>query len=225
MEEPEMLKNQYFLSYDKLFERSEGLNIAMIEDPGMRDSIQTLHQNYLDLSRFVVARNAVMPDDLYFKETFHQERLAIDSALRFAPGSNSWEFISLMSFIPLTRPYQYVDVDLELNISGVPKENPDLPVLVVEVKDSSMNSLYYSYFHLKKTGVKPASTGIPDTGQTPSRYRLFERLDIGFIPQNTDKLLKMYFWNRNKRELTMDSLSFDLSGYFRPQFSQINQSP
>jgi len=210
-EEVEYLRNGYFLSYNRIFALQSGLGLTLMDDEQKRKELKTQHTDFLALSRYAVKYNALVPDYLYFEETYHAQHLEFKENLVFYPGRTSREFISVMKPVPFKQKYNFLELKVGVNIRYHQQDKSRLPVLILEVKDSTYANHFYTPIKLIFDHTRIDSTGSWD------RYHLVERVDIGFIPDKLHKSVKMYFWNRYKIQVEMDSLSIEMSGYFRPE--------
>ena len=214
-EEVEFLSGDYFISYNKLYHRDSLLNFSRIDDPRILGEMQKKHGNYLALTQYIVENNALIPDYLYFEDSYYTQRLKVKEKIVFRPGKTSKEFISVMKPVPFKRAYQYLDLDLGVNIRCDTNDTAYLPLLILEVKDSA----YITHFH---TSVKLIyDTTLIDSSGRLNRYRLSEKFDLGFIPDQLVNSVKMYFWNQDKVILELDSLTISIDGFYHPTLDDI----
>jgi len=216
-EEVEYLSRDYFISYNKLYKRDSSLSFSLIDNPQILGEMQRKHGNYLALSQYIAENNALVPDDLYYEETYHEVSLDIPRMVVFHKFKTAGEYISVLKPVPFTKNYQYLNVNVSLNIRTPGSDSVKLPALVLEVKDSSYANFFYTPLRLN------LDHAISDSSGTWERYRAIERIDIGSIPEKTGKFVKMYFWNRDKIPLELDSLSIEIDGFYRPTLKDIQK--
>ena len=217
MEEVEFLSGDYFISYNKLYHRDSSMNFSRIDNPQILAEMKRKHKNYLALSQHIVENNALVPDYLYFKESYYAQRLDVKEKIIFRSGKTSKEFISIMKPAPCARTFQFLNVDVGFIISTPEPDSIELPVLVFEVKDASYITHLYTPLKLNLVHTISDSSGIWD------RFRAVERIDIGFIPEKTGKYVKMYLWNKDKIHIELDSLSIEIDGFYRPTFNDMRK--
>ena len=211
----EYLNGDYFISYNKLLHRDSSLHFSWIDDPQILSEMQREHQDYLTLNHYIIESNALVPDYLYFEDSFHAHHLNVKEGMVFQPGKTSKEFISVMKPVPFSRTYQYLDLALGINVRCDIQDTSHLPLLIFEVKDSLLTTRFHTPVKLIYDTSFDDSTGNWD------RYRLSERFDLGFIPEEQGNSVKMYFWNENRVSLEFDSLSIHIDGFFQPTIKDL----
>ncbi|MBL7139263.1 MAG: sulfatase-like hydrolase/transferase [Bacteroidales bacterium] len=206
LETVDYFKGDYFLSYDRLYKREKDLNFISDKDEMIKSGMTRDLKDYLVLSNYVVEKNALLPYTKFFEEAFRLIPVVIDDPVRFTGIRTSAPFISVVRGMPIGKDYKFIDFDISLSFTTPEEDTAKIPDLVFEVIDTITQYFYY------------ATRLIPDISQTSTsgnvrRMKGTNRFELGFIPNISSKVMKLYLWNRFEIPLEMESLNVSVNGY------------
>ncbi|MFH1160055.1 MAG: sulfatase-like hydrolase/transferase [bacterium] len=206
-EEVDYLRNNYFLSYSKLYVKEEGFSFKETENSAMLAELKKEHENYLTLSRHIADCNALVPLGKYIGNDSKQHPIPLSSVYRYHDFPTNAEFIGISKPVDFDQDFKYIYLEMNLNVKADPQDAATLPKLVVEIVDSTYAQHLYLSFDLNRTNIPDGS------GESWDTIRMRELFDVSRVEGLSSKFMKLYLWNKQKIPVKMDTLSVKISGF------------
>ncbi len=205
--QPDYFRDPYFLSFNLLFKMDPDNHLFPSNDSLIIKAMDHEISLMKVLCQYAIEKNALIPGSAFFKDKLEETPISPIYTIKFDNLQTSNEFIRIFNPTKLTTNFEYIELDIKM-MTKVDQDSLTLPPLVLEVVDSNLKSYLYSRFEWEIT---------PYRHEVDSGWRsilINKDIDLLFIKEKKDKILRLYLWNYNQIPLTLDSLEVSIKGFY-----------
>lgn len=200
-------RDPYFLSYDIIYKRNSDHQFEKYADTSILEEMKQELALMNELSRYTIESNALIPGALFVKERIKARDIIPIQQGGFDKITLNNEFIRIIDPIRIDENFQYLDIDIQTKVQASGKDSLSFPPVIGEIVDSSSKKYLYSRMDWD---VVAEPTPLTFGWQY---INIKQGIDLGFIQDSRNKIIKLYIWNPSHIPLTLDSLTIHILGF------------
>lgn len=201
-------RDPYFLSYDLLYQKNSDNQFEKCNDTAVLNEMKRELAFMSEISRYAIESNTLIPGGLFVKEELTVKDILPSQQGYFHKITVDNEFIRIMEPIRMDENFQDLDINIQTKAKTSRKDTISYPPVIVEIVDTNAKKYLYSSMLWDMLAQSPPM-------EPGWQYLTIKRgIDLGFLHESRNKIIKLYIWNKERISLTLDSMTIHVRGFY-----------
>jgi len=201
-------RDPFFLSHDLLYIKNSDNRFEKCNDTAALNEMKRELAFMNEISRYAIESNTLIHGGLFVNEELTVKDILPSQQGYFHKITVDNEFIRIIEPIRMDENFQDLDFNIQTKVKTSRKDTISCPPVIIEIVDTTAKKYLYSSMVW--------DTVAQSTPLEPGwQYITIKRgIDLGFLNESRNKIIKLYIWNQERISLTLDSMTIHIRGFY-----------